>query len=131
MSISVIQSGKKKRYLVRVTRRGKQHSKTFTTKREAIQFEQELLEKLGPPKSQKGIPKNTPAPKGTGIKRIVKRKFKRRGRNAVNVYTVYWRTPEGEPRYTNISIDYWGEKKALSMAKKKKREMDRHQLQAS
>ena len=128
MSISVIESGKNKRYLVRVTRRGKQHSKTFSTKREAGQFEKELLGKLGPAKSQKGVPKNTPAPKGTGIKRIVKRKFKRRGRNPVNVYTVYWRTPEGEPRYTNISIDYWGEKKSLAMAKKKKREMDRLQL---
>jgi hypothetical protein len=129
MSISVIQSGKKRRYLVRVTRRGKQHSKTFASKREANQFEKQLLDKLGPPKSQKGIPKNTPAPKGTGIKRIVKRKFQRRGRNPVNVYTVYWRTPEGEPRYTNISIDYWGEKEALTLAKKKKREMDRLQVQ--
>ena len=128
MSISVIESGKTKRYLVRVTRRGKQYSKTFATKREGLQFEKELLERLGPPKSQKGVPKNTAAPKNTGIKRVVKRKFKRRGRNPVNVYTVYWRTQEGEPRYTNISIDYWGEKKALAMAKKKKREMDRIQL---
>ena len=127
MSISAIQSGKKKRYLVRVTRRGKQYSKTFGSKREAVQYEKELLEKLGPPKSQKGIPKNTPAP-NTGIKRIVKRKFKRAGRNPVNVYTVYWRTPQGDPRYSNISIDYWGEKKALAMAKKKKREMDRQQV---
>jgi hypothetical protein len=131
MSISVIQSNKKKRYIVRVTRRGKQHSKLFATKREAVQFEKELLENLGPPQSQKGIPKNTRAPKSTGIKRIVKRKFKRSDRNAVNVYTVYWRTREGEPRYSNISIDYWGEKKALALAKKKKREMDRLQLQRS
>ncbi len=130
MSISVIQSGKKKRYLVRVTRRGRQHSKTFGTLKEAKAFEKDLLEKLGPPKSQKGVPKNTPAPKDTGIKRIVKRKFKRKGRNPVNVYTVYWRTPEGAPRYTNISIDYWGEKKAFAMAKRKKREMDRAQLGA-
>jgi hypothetical protein len=127
MSISAIESGTKKRYLVRVTRRGKQHSKTFSTKREALQYEKSLLEKLGPPKSQKGVAKNTPAP-NTGIKRIVKRKFKRSGRSPVNVYTVYWRTPEGEPRYTNISIDYWGQKEALVMAKKKKREMDRTQL---
>ena len=128
MSISVIDSGKKKRYLVRVTRRGKQHSKTFGTRKEAVAFEKELFEKLGPPKSQKGVPKNTPAPKATGIKRIVKRKFKRKGRKPVNVFTVYWRTPEGDPRYTNISIDYWGEKKALAMAKRKKREMDRIQM---
>jgi hypothetical protein len=131
MSISVIQSGKKKRYLVRVTRRGKQHAKMFARKRDAVQFENELLKNLGPPKSQKGVPKNTPAPKSTGIKRIVKRKFKRHGRKPVNVYTVYWRTPQGEPRYTNISIDVWGAKKALALAKKKKREMDRAQIQGS
>ena len=130
MSISVIESGNKRRYLVRVTRRGKQHAKTFATKKEAKAHEKELLEKLGPPKSQKGVLKNTPAPKGTGIKRIVKRKFKRKGRKPVNVYTVYWRTPNGEPRYTNISIDYWGDQKALAMAKRKKREMDKLQMNA-
>jgi hypothetical protein len=127
MSISVIESGGKRRYLVRVTRRGKQYSKTFSTSREATKHEKELLEKLGPPKSQKGIAKKTAPPK-TGVKRIVKRKFKRKGRNPVNVYTVYWRTPEGEPRYTNISIDHWGDKKAFAMAKKKKKEMDRLQM---
>ena len=130
MSISMIKTGSKPRFLVRVTRRGKQTSKTFTTKKEAQQFEKELLAKLGPPKSQKGVPKSTPAPKSTGIKRIVKRKFHRKGRNPVMVYTVYWRTPDGQPRYTNISIDHWGEKKALALAKKKKAEMDRMHLKS-
>jgi hypothetical protein len=130
MSISVINTGSKPRYLVRITRKGKQHSKTFASKREAQQYEKELLGKLGPPKSQKGIAKNTPAPKSTGIKRIVKRKFQRKGRNPVWVYTVYWRTPDGQPRYTNISIDHWGDKKALALAKKKKAEMDRMHLKA-
>ena len=130
MSISVLaanETRKSKRFLVRVTRNGKQHSKTFTSMKAAKKFEKNLIAKLGPPQSQRGVPKNTPAPK-TGIKRIVKRKFKRKERAPVNVFTVYWRTPEGEPRYTNVSIDHWGEKKALRIAKRKKKEKDALQL---
>ena len=127
MAITELSSGSKPRYLVRVMRRGKLHSRTFTSKRAAQKYERELKSVLGPPKSQKGKPKPVPAP-NTGVKRIVRRKFQRAGRSPVDVYTVYWRTPEGAPRYSNISIDHWGEKKAFALAKRKKKEMDRQQM---
>lgn len=127
MAITELNSGNKPRYLVRVMRRGKLYSRTFTSKRAAQKYERELKSVLGPPKSQKGKPKPVPAP-NTGVKRIVRRTFQRAGRNPVDVYTVYWRTPEGAPRYSNISIDHWGEKKAFALAKKKKKEMDRLQM---
>ena len=130
MAITELTSGGKPRYLVRVMRRGKLYSRTFTGKRAAQKYEKELKTVLGPPKSQKGKPKPVPAP-NTGIKRIVRRTFKRSGRNPVDVFTVYWRTPDGAPRYSNISIDHWGEKKAFALAKKKKREMDQRQMAES
>ena len=124
MSISVHdrQNGKKG-YQVRVMRRGKLYTKYFTSKRQAEAYQRELLASLPAIKSQKGVPKSTKPP-NTGIKRIVKRTFQRAGRNPVNVFTVYWRTPQGAPRYSNISIDHWGEKKALQLAKRKRREKD-------
>ncbi len=128
MAITELLNGTKMRYLVRVMRNGKLYSRTFSSRRAAQKYERELKSVLGPPKSQKGKPKPVPAP-NTGIKRIVRRTFERAGRNPVDVYTVYWRTPKGAPRYSNISIEYWGEKKALALAKRKKKEMDRLQLQ--
>jgi hypothetical protein len=127
MAITALDSGIKTRYLVRVMRRGKLYSRTFTSKRAAQKYERELKSVLGPPRSQKGKPKPVPTP-NTGVKRIVRRTFQRSGRNPVDVYTVYWRTPNGAPRYSNISIDHWGEKKAFALAKKKKKEMDRQQM---
>ncbi|MEM7314060.1 MAG: hypothetical protein AAF497_13010 [Planctomycetota bacterium] len=127
MSISELEYGGKRRYQVRVMRNGRSHSKVFTSKREARRFEKQLIEKLGPPRSQVGVPKKT-TPPNTGIKRIVRRTFCREGRKPVEVFTVYFRTPEGAPRYSNVSIEYWGEKKALRLAKQKKKEMDAKQL---
>ena len=127
MSITEREYGGKKRYQVRVMRDGKTHSRVFTNRRKARFYERQLLEELGPPASQKGKPKKKAAP-NTGIKRIVRRLFKRQGRNPVEVYTVYYRTADGLPRYANISIRRWGERKALALAKRKKREMDRIQL---
>ena len=128
MAISIVNdSGHRRGYQVRVQRRGTMHTKYFTNRKKAEAYERQLKEKLGPIASQKGKPKPTKAP-NTGIKRIVRRVFQRSGRNSVEVYTVYWRTPVGEPRQTNVSIDYWGAEKALRLARKKKREMDRIQL---
>ncbi len=128
MAISIVNDdGRRRGYQVRVQRRGKMHTKYFTNRKKAEAYERRLKEKLGPIASQKGKPKATKPP-NTGIKRIVRRLFQRSGRNPVEVYTVYWRTPAGEPRQSNISIDYWGADKALRLAKKKKREMDRIQL---
>ena len=127
MSITKREYGGKTRYHVRVMRNGVTHSRTFSNQQKAKQFERQLLEQLGPPASQKGIPKNRPR-SNTGIGRIVRRIFKRHGRQPVDVFTVYYRTPEGQPRYTNISISRWGERKALQLAKRKKREMDAIQL---
>jgi hypothetical protein len=127
MSISELEYGGKRRYQVRVMRNGKSHSKVFTNKREAKSFEKKLIDSLGPPRSQRGVPKKS-TPPNTGIKRIVRRVFRREGRKPVEVYTVYYRTAAGAPRYSNVSIDYWGEKKALRLAKQKKRDMDAKQL---
>ncbi len=127
MAITELNTGSKPRYLVRIMRRGKLYSRTFTSRRAAQKYEKELKSVLGPPKSQKGKPKPVPAP-NTGVKRIVRRTFQRSGRNPVDVFTVYWRTPDGAPRYSNISIDHWGEKKAFAIAKRKKREMDQLQM---
>lgn len=127
MSITELETGSKTRYLVRVMRQGQLHSRTFASKREAQRFERELKAVLGPPASQRGKSKPVPVP-NTGVKRIVRRTFERDGRNPVEVYTVYWRTAEGAPRYSNISIDHWGEKRAFALAKRKKREMDKLQL---
>lgn len=128
MAISIVnERGHRRGYQVRVQRRGKMHTKYFTNRKKAEAYERQLKKELGPIASQKGKPKPT-RPPNTGIKRIVRRTFQRSGRNPVEVYTVYWRTPSGEPRQSNVSIDYWGAHKALQLAKKKKREMDRIQL---
>ncbi len=128
MAISIVNdNGHRRGYQVRVQRRGKMHTKYFTNRKRAEAYERQLKQILGPIASQKGKPKPTKAP-NTGIKRIVRRVFQRNGRNPVDVYTIYWRTPDGEPRQSNVSIDYWGEEKAFRLAKKKKREMDRIQL---
>ena len=128
MAISIVNdSGHRRGYQVRVQRCGTMHTKYFTNRKKAEAYERQLKEKLGPIASQKGKPKPTEVP-NTGIKRIVRRVVQRSGRNPVEVYIVYWRTPVGEPRQSNVSIDYWGAEKALRLAKKKKREMDRIQL---
>lgn len=128
MAISIVNdNGHRRGYQVRVQRRGKMYTRYFTNRKKAEAYERQLKAQLGPIVSQKGKPKPTKPP-NTGIKRIVRRFFQRNGRNPVEVYTVYWRTPDGEPRQSNVSIDYWGAEKALRLAKKKKREMDRIQL---
>jgi hypothetical protein len=128
MAISIVNdNGHRRGYQVRVQRRGKMHTKYFTNRKRAEAYERQLKQILGPIASQKGKPKPTKAP-NTGIKRIVRRVFQRNGRNPVDVYTIYWRTPDGEPRQSNVSIDYWGAEKAFRLAKKKKREMDQIQL---
>ena len=123
MTISKLKHG----YQVRVTRRGVCHSRYFKLKRDAQQYEKELLHTLGPVESQKGKPKNTKLP-NTGVKRIVKRILQRKDRDPVNVYTIYWRTADGQPRDSSVSIDYWGPKKAFQLAKQKKKEKDAEQL---
>ena len=130
MSISMAYYTGKLGYQVRVTRDGKTNTKYFTSKRKARQYERELLEELGPVPSRKGIPRKSP-PTNTGIKRIVRRIVRRAGRQTSHVYTVYWRTADGQPRHSDISIDHWGRKKALNMAKRKKREMDATQLETA
>lgn len=129
MSISTRQlKNGRQGYQVRVMRNGVSFTKYFSNRRKAEQHERKLLKEFGPPRSQKGIPKNTPPPRSTGVKRIVKRIYRRSGRKPSRVFVIYGRTAEGQPCETEISIAKWGEKRALRLAKKKKAEMDAKQM---
>ena len=125
MSISFASFGGTEGYYVRVTRHGKTHAKFFKKKKDATKYEKELIAKLPPPKSQKGVSKGE-VKTNTGIRRIVE---------AVNrwgspCYRVYWRTQKGQPRCSEISISKHGKGKALKMAKAIKKEKDKLYLQS-
>ena len=119
MAISRMEHG----YQVRVMRQGRLYSRFFKRKRDAQKFERDLKRVLGPPTSQKGWIRG-PRKTTTGIPRIVERTFRRKGRTPVEVFIVYWRTPDGKPRYSTVSIRKHGREKALRLAKRIKREKD-------
>jgi hypothetical protein len=119
VSISFASFGGTEGYYVRVTRHGKTHAKFFKKKKEAQQYEKELIARLPPPKSQKGKQKGK-VKTNTGIRRIVEAE----NRWGSPCYRVYWRTVDGQPRCSEVSIAKHGKAKALKIAKGIKREKD-------
>ena len=127
MSISFAERGGAKGYQVRVTRNGRQYSKFFSArvrgaKKRAQEYEQELLEELGPPKSSKG--KRRPVRTNTGIRYI----SETTGKYGTPCFRVTFRQANGHWASRDVSIAMHRRTKALRLAKQIHRE--RHVAEA-
>ena len=123
VSISYADRGGAKGYQVRVTRNGKQYAKFFNVKekgarKKAKEYERQLLELLGPPRSQVGDER--PVRTNTGIRHI----SEATGKYGTKCFRVSFRQKDGKWTSRDVSIDFHGRDKAMRIAKKIHR--DRH-----
>ncbi len=116
MSISFADRGGSKGYQVRVTRNGKQYSKFFNAnqrgaKKQAEEYERQLLEMLGPP--SKGRGRKRPVRTNTGMRYI----SETIGKYGTSCFRVTYREESGNWASRDISIDHNGRAAALRRAK--------------
>ena len=121
MAISFADRGGTKGYQVRVTRNGKQYTKFFNAsergaKKRAQEYEQELLEMLGPP--SKGSGTKRPVRTNTGIRYITETT----GKYGTACFRVTFRQENGHWASRDVSIDQHGRTEALKIAKQIHRE---------
>ncbi len=123
MAISFADRGGTKGYQVRITRNGKQYSKFFNAKKRgakkrAEEYEQQLLEMLGPPTTTSGAKR--PVRTNTGIRYITEST----GKYGTACFRVTFREENGHWASRDVSIDHHGRTAALRIAKQIHR--DRH-----
>lgn len=106
-------------YQVRVMRNGKQYSKFFKrgrgAKQNAIAYERELLDRLGPPKSQIGRTRSRSVNRGLWESEVKGGWF----------VCASSRTPEGKPKTIMVSIRKHGKRAAYRIAREKKQAADK------
>ncbi len=127
-SISRIDVNKKKMHgwYVRVYYKNVMYSKFFSDSRyensdialeEALIYRNKLEKKLGKPRSERTVvglsPRNTSGV--VGVRRRIK-KSKRGNPKGYTVYEITWSPEPGKMRRTSVSVDKYGEDKALQMA---------------
>jgi hypothetical protein len=128
-SISRIDDTKKKTHgwYVRVFFKGKMYTKFFSDARygaaelgleEAIQYRDELEQKLGKPRSERTVVKLSPRNQSgvIGVRRRIKSSGKKGRKEGYEVYEVTWSPEPGKMRRTSVSIEKYGEEGAFRIA---------------
>lgn len=120
MSISLADRNGCEGYQVRVTRNGRCYSKFFRkvrgAKKAAVEYEQDLLQRLGPPKSQVGSVRSRRKVNRGLWESVIK------GNPYVCASSRY---PNGTPKTIMVSVRKHGKYMAYEIARKKKRQADR------
>jgi hypothetical protein len=121
MAISYAERGGTKGYQVRVTRDGKQYAKFFNSKnkgakKQASEYEHDLLELLGTPNTAKGSKRSIRT--NTGIRNI----SEVIGKYGTPSFRTRFRKENGKWAARDVSIKEHGRTKALKIAKKIHRE---------
>jgi hypothetical protein len=139
-SISRIDDAKKKTYgwYVRVFFNGKMYSKFFSDARygasevglaEAVQYRDELEQKLGKPRSERTVVQVSPRNQSgvIGVRRRMKSSGKKGRKEGYDVYEITWSPAPGQMKRTSVSIEKYGEEEAFRIAceirKQKEREI--------
>lgn len=117
MTVSYAERGGSKGYQVRVTRNGKQYTRFFSAKqrsakKQAQEYERQLLEMLGPP-TNAGRGKKRPVRTNTGVRYITETT----GKCGRPCFRVSFRRESGYWGSRDISIEKHGRTAALKIAK--------------
>lgn len=121
MTISYATRSGAKGYQVRVTRNGKQYSKFFSARKrgarkQAQEYEKQLLEMLGPPNSTRGRKREVRT--NTGIRYITETV----GKHGTACFRVTFRQANGHWGSRDVSIEKHGRTAAMKIARQIHRE---------